>query len=65
MSFPTPEVPGLDPDANYGPQMNAVAAAFLCLSVVVIALRFFSRVYTRIEIGTDDWLIVAAAVWNL
>ncbi|MCJ1251006.1 hypothetical protein MMC30_008237 [Trapelia coarctata] len=64
MSFPTPEVPGLDPDANYGPQMNSVAAAFLCLSVAVIALRFFSRVYTRIEVGTDDWLIVAAAVFS-
>lgn len=64
MSFSTPEIPGLDPDANYGPHMNAVAATFLCLSFSVLVLRFFSRYYTRIAVGTDDWLIVAAAAWT-
>lgn len=62
MAFPTPIVPHLDPNANYGPRMNAVAIGFLCLSFVTVVLRFWSRIYTRIELGSDDWLLLAAAV---
>lgn len=62
MSFPTPIVPGIDLNANLGPQINAVATFFLCLSFATVALRFFSRVYTKIEIGKDDWLLLGAAV---
>ncbi|KAK4696408.1 hypothetical protein P7C71_g1495, partial [Lecanoromycetidae sp. Uapishka_2] len=63
MSLQTPQYPGLNPDANRGPQINAVAITFLCFSFVVLVFRFISRVYTRVAIGTDDWLIVAAAVF--
>ena len=62
MSLTTPIVPGLDLNANYGPQMNAVGIFFMCLSFVTVVLRFFSRSYTKIAIGTDDWLLLAAAV---
>lgn len=65
MSFTTPVVPGLDLNANYGPQVNAVGIFFMCLSLATVVLRFFSRAYTKIEIGTDDWLLLGAAVWFL
>jgi len=62
MSFPTPLYPGVDPDANQGPQLNAVAIAFIVLSLVTLVLRLISRLRTRVPIGTDDFLILAAAV---
>ena len=62
MSFTTPVVPGLDLDASKGPKINAVSIAFICLSLVTVAVRFFSRYSTNISVGIDDWLIVAAAV---
>lgn len=62
MSLPTPQYPGVDPDANRGPTINAVGIIFLCFTAVVLALRFFSRVWTNIAIAIDDWLIVVAAV---
>jgi hypothetical protein len=65
MSFKTPIVPGLDINADYGPQINAVAIFFMCLSFATVVLRFFSRAYTKIEIGKDDWLLLGAAVWLL
>ena len=62
MAFTTPLYPGIDLDADQGPQMNNVAAAFIALSFAVLTLRFISRVVTHVDIGMDDWLIVAAAV---
>ena len=65
MSFSTPYVPGLDPDASNGPEMNTVSICFICLSFVTVVVRFFSRYYTSIPLGLDDWLIVGAAVESL
>lgn len=65
MSFPTPTYPGVDLDANKGPQMNTVAVAFIVLSSAVLALRLVSRVVTHVSAGMDDWLIgVAAACFH-
>ena len=62
MSFTTPVYPSIDLDANDGPQMNAVAIAFIVLSFVTVVLRYFARLYTNVSIELDDWLIVVAAV---
>ena len=62
MSFTTPIYPGVNLDANDGPQMNAVAIIFIVLSFITVILRYFSRLFTQVPIGMDDWLIVVAAV---
>ena len=62
MSFTTPVYPGINLDANDGPQMNAVAIVFIVLSLITLVLRFFSRLKTHVSIELDDWLIVVAAV---
>lgn len=62
MSLVTPVYPGVNLDANDGPQMNAVAIVFIVLSFITLVLRFFSRLSTKIAIEVDDWLIVIAAV---
>ena len=62
MSFPTPLYPGVNPDENDGPELNAVAIAFIILSFVTLVLRLISRLRTKISFGLDDWLILAAAV---
>lgn len=62
-SFPTPYVPGLDINANRGPQMNAVGASFIVITFLVLLLRLISRLYTHIRIWLDDWLILAAAIF--
>lgn len=61
MYFSTPLYPGIDINANQGPQMNAVAIAFIILSFTVLGLRLISRLVTRISAGMDDWLIGVAA----
>ena len=62
MNVPTPQVPGLDLSANRGPELNVVAIVFICISLTTIICRGFSRVYTEVDFGLDDWLIVLAAV---
>lgn len=62
MSFTTPVYPGINLDANDGPQMNAVAVAFIVLTFCTLVIRFFSRQNTQVPIEVDDWLIVIAAV---
>ena len=62
MSLKTPVYPGVNLDANDGPQMNAVAIVFIILSFITLLFRLFSRLSTRIPIEMDDWLIVIAAV---
>lgn len=64
MEFPTPRVPGLNPNANRGPGLNTVAIAFTCISFTTIICRGFSRLYTDVEFGLDDWLIVLAAFFS-
>lgn len=62
MSLITPVYPGVNLDANDGPQMNVAAIVFMILSFITLVLRFFSRLSTHIAIELDDWLIVIAAV---
>ena len=62
MSFVTPEYPGVQLDDDQGPEMNSVSVAFIALSFSVLALRLVSRLVTRVPFGTDDWLILVAAV---
>lgn len=62
MSLTTPIYPGVNPDANEGPQTNAVAIAFIVLTCITLILRLISRLYTYVPIDLDDWLIVVAAV---
>lgn len=61
MAFETPIYPGIDLDANEGPQMYAVAVAFIVLSLAFLILRLISRVVTQVSAGMDDWLIGVAA----
>ncbi len=61
MAFETPIYPGIDLDADEGPQMYAVAVAFIVLSLSFLVLRLISRVVTQISAGMDDWLIGLAA----
>lgn len=62
MSFTTPAYPGINLEANDGPQTKAVAVAFIVLSFITLLLRWVSRLYTHVPIDLDDWLIVVAAV---
>lgn len=62
MSFQTPVYPGINLNADQGPQLNAVGIAFIVLSFVTLVLRLISRLRTKVPIEADDWLIVAAAV---
>lgn len=61
MSFQTPVYPGVDLDADEGPQMYAVAVAFIVLSLAFLVLRLISRTVTHVSAGLDDWLIGVAA----
>lgn len=62
MSLQTPRYPGVDPDEDRGPTIVAVGIVFIVFVFIVLALRFFSRVYTQIATALDDWLILAATV---
>ena len=62
MPFTTPTYPGINLEANEGPQTNAVAIVFIVLSFITLVLRFISRLNTHVSIELDDWLIVVAAV---
>ena len=62
MSFTTPLYPGINLNANKGPQMNAVAIVSIVLSFIILVLRFTSRLTTNLCIELDDWLIVVATV---
>ncbi|KAH8598657.1 hypothetical protein B0O99DRAFT_684044 [Bisporella sp. PMI_857] len=62
--FPTPIYPGIDVNANLGPYINTVCGVTIGLSLVTICLRFFSRWWTKIELGIDDYLIIVGAAFS-
>ena len=62
MSFPTPIYAGVDPNDNQGPQLNAVAIAFIVLTFITLGLRLLSRLRTNVPIEADDWFALTAAV---
>ncbi|KAF5871037.1 putative integral membrane protein [Botrytis fragariae] len=65
MSFTTPIYPGINLEANEGPLLKAVSIAFIALTVCAIAIRFFSRWYTKIPLGLDELFILIAAILSI
>ncbi|TGO27834.1 hypothetical protein BPAE_0036g00450 [Botrytis paeoniae] len=65
MSFTTPIYPGINLEANEGPLLKAVSIAFIALTVCTIAIRFFSRWYTKIHLGLDELFILIAAILSI
>ncbi|THV46038.1 hypothetical protein BGAL_0424g00050 [Botrytis galanthina] len=65
MSFTTPIYPGINLEANEGPLLKAVSIAFIALTVCTIAIRFFSRWYTKISLGLDELFIIIAAILSI
>jgi hypothetical protein len=61
-SFTTPTYPGVNIEDDYGPQINAIGVAFICISFVAVVLRFISRKTSDIPIKLDDWLAFLAGV---
>ncbi|PGH27458.1 hypothetical protein AJ80_00937 [Polytolypa hystricis UAMH7299] len=65
MRNPPPEVVASWPKPNYvdpeyqGPAMTIIGIVFLAISVVVVCLRLWVRVYMRRSSGWDDWVMVA------
>jgi len=59
---PTPIFPGVNVDANEGDYIISVCIAMIALSFVAVALRFFSRWWTAIALGIDDYLIIVSVV---
>lgn len=43
----------------------AVSALVIVLAVLSVALRFYTRIFTRAGLGADDWLIMSAVVATL
>lgn len=62
MSFTTPNYLGINIDADEGPLLKTASIAFISLTVYTIAIRCFSRWYTKIPLGLDDLFILIAAV---
>ena len=43
-------------------QVIAAAALLPFLGIVLVGLRFYSRIKNKVGLGADDWLIVPALV---
>ncbi|KAA8564337.1 hypothetical protein EYC84_011281 [Monilinia fructicola] len=65
MSLKTPTYPGINLNADEGPLLKAVSYAFISLTVMTIAVRSFSRWYTKISFGLDDLFILIAAILSI
>ena len=44
---------------------TAVGALVIVLAVVSVALRFYTRHFTRAGLGWDDWLILLALITTI
>lgn len=53
-----------DPYQNYGPLLNRVGAAMMCLSAAGVVLRFVSRRVGGQAIKIDDYLIVGGLLFS-
>lgn len=49
---------------SYGPSILATTILFLILGVLVVSLRYYTRVVIRNTIGHDDFLILLSLVRN-
>lgn len=47
---------------SYGPSILATTILFLILGVVVVSLRYYTRIFIRKTIGHDDFLILLSLV---
>lgn len=54
----------IQPHGNEDATM-AVSAVVIVLAVISVALRFYTRIFTRSGLGADDWLILSAVVATL
>lgn len=50
---------------NEGTVETAVGAAIIALSIIVVALRFYTRIYLKSGLGWDDWLSLVALSGNI
>jgi hypothetical protein len=62
MPLLTPPSPGLDPNADQGPKVVAVAAVLMVISTIAVILRFVARLLSKAGLWWDDWCILAALV---
>lgn len=47
------------------PRLEAIAIAFIVLEIVVVALRFATRIIYKTRWGADDYLIPPALLFSL
>ena len=64
INFNVMEKPGPPPkgDQNLGHGIVAVIVVLLTISVIVVALRFATRIWIVRKLGWDDWTILFALV---
>jgi hypothetical protein len=56
----TPDVPGLDINANNSPKIIGVSIFLMVLATTFVVLRFVARHLSKAGLWWDDWLILAA-----
>ena len=49
---------------TYHKQVIAAGAALPAIGIVVVTLRFWTRVWKKSGLGVDDWLIIPALVYE-
>ncbi|SPQ21895.1 dfda39f6-a5c8-46ae-bf19-02b514ffa04e [Thermothielavioides terrestris] len=52
-------------DDGSGDATLGVSGLVIALAVISVALRFYTRIFTRLGLGWDDWLIFAAVIFTL
>ncbi|KAI0470515.1 hypothetical protein GGR56DRAFT_660659 [Xylariaceae sp. FL0804] len=53
------------PPASEGDSTTGVSGLVIALAVISVALRFYTRFFTKQGLKTDDWLILAAMIATL
>ena len=56
--------PPPDGDVNRGPLIIAVSFVEFAFALLLVVLRFYTRIKLVRKIGLDDWLVLAALVRN-
>lgn len=54
-----------EPSESSGDATLAVSGVVIALAVISVALRFYTRKFTRLGLGGDDWLILVAVIATL
>jgi hypothetical protein len=47
-----------------GPMVLAVGSVFMSLSIIVVALRLYTRGVVQCKLGIDDYLMAFGTVWR-